>query len=371
MTAGRPTLSVCILARSTRAGLERLLDEIDGMADEVVIGVDEASTDDTLALARRRADVIFRFEHVGPPVRARLLPLRHARGDWILALDEDEGLDGGFAALLPELVSHPRYTHYWLPRKWIVDLEPPTYLRAAPWFPDWQLRLFRNDPGRVWHPGLVHSGYRVMGPGCHEDRTAVLHYERLVLDSEAHEAKIEYYRRCGSEGRSESLYGPAAGRDRAALAPGPAQRSGRRLARRAGRLVPGIEPVPTAPAAPPWRASLDVRMAPRAAGGASVLTEVVARNVGPLAWDAFGAWPDLRLSYHVRRPEGDVVLWDGERFALPRVVEPGESARFLVVLAAPHEAGRYVIEWDLLSEAECWFADCGSATASAPLEVVA
>ena len=52
------------------------------------------------------------------------------------------------------------------------------------------------------------------------------------------------------------------------------------------------------------------------------------------------------------------------------MVEPGESARFLLDFLAPGDPGEYVIEWDLVSEGECWFADCGGGTARALLRVV-
>jgi hypothetical protein len=369
MSESRSTLSVCILARSSRGGLERLLDEIDGVADEIVIGVDAASTDDTLAIATRRADVVFRFEHSGPPVRARLLILEHARGDWILSIDEDEGLDAAFAPLLPELIDQSRYSHYWLPRKWIVDRQPLMHVHAAPWFPDWQLRLFRRDPRRVWHPGIVHSGYRVLGTGCREHRTAILHYEAVTLRPDERQAKIDYYREHGSEGRSESAYGPIPETARHETTPGPAVHDRSRSVPRVVRLIPGVLPVPPVPAAPPWGATLDVTMPREAVAGAAVLVEVNARNTGRLAWETGGSWSRLHLSFHLSRANGDVVRFDGDRFALPRTVEPGDAATFFFNLIAPPEAGDYVIEWDFVSEGECWFADCGSSTTRTALHV--
>jgi hypothetical protein len=369
MSESRPTLSVCILARSSRGGLERLLDEIDDVADEIVIGVDAASTDDALALATRRADVVFRFEHTGPPVRARLLILEHARGDWILSLDEDEGLDAAFAPLLPELIDQSRYTHYWLSRKWIVVREPLTHVHAAPWFPDWQLRLFRRDPRRVWHPGIVHSGYRVMGLGCREHRTAILHYEAVTLGADERQAKIDYYREHGSEGRSDSAYGPMPEAARRETTPGPAVGDRSRAVARAGRLIPDVLPVAPVPATPPWGATLDVTMPSEAVARDEILVEVNVRNTGRLAWENGGSWPRLHLSFHLRRADGEVVRFDGDRFALPRVAEPGDAATFLFNLIAPPEAGDYVIEWDFVSEGECWFADCGSSTTRTALHV--
>ncbi|HXY41446.1 MAG TPA: hypothetical protein VEQ10_17350 [Vicinamibacteria bacterium] len=367
MNGGRPTVSACILAHTSRGGLARLLLELDVVVDEIVVGVDAASRDDTLEIARSGADVVFRFEHVGPPLRARLLPLRHARGEWILALDEDEGLDQAIAPVLGELVADPRYSHYWFPRRSLVALAPPVYLHAAPWYPDWQLRLFRNHPGRVWHTGRIHSGYRVMGPGAHEDRTAILHYETLVLSEAERQAKAAAYRALGAD--ESSHYHPTAGRERRPLVPGPAA-AGPRPRGRAGRLLAGVETVPERPATPPWGATLEARMPASARCGEALVVEVLARNTGRLDWLPPGSsWPYLNLSHHLLTSSGLVVRRDGERVPMPRVVSPGESVRFLLNLRAPETPGCYLVEWDLVSEGECWFAECGSRTARVPLQV--
>jgi hypothetical protein len=102
-----------------------------------------------------------------------------------------------------------------------------------------------------------------------------------------------------------------------------------------------------------------------------MLVDVRARNIGPLAWEPVSAWPRLHLSCHVRTPDERVALWDGPRFPMPRVVEPGETARFVIEFRAPLEPGDYVVEWDMVSEGEAWFADCGSETTRTTLRVVA
>jgi hypothetical protein len=233
------------------------------------------------------------------------------------------------------------------------------------------LRLFRNDPRRVWHPGIVHSGYRVIGMGCREDRSAILHYEPVTLEPEMREAKVDYYRQHGSEGRSEAFYQSTRGPERRHVVPGPALESSSRVERRAGLVVPGIVAVPDARATLPWKATLDVSMPSEAVSGASVMAEVNARNLGRLAWEPLSHWPILHLSFHVLNADGAAVRFEGERFSLPRVVEPGESARFLIVFSAPEEPDEYIIEWDLVSEGESWFADCGNETARASLRVIA
>jgi hypothetical protein len=366
MSGRRPTVCACILAHSSRGGLARLLRELDGLVDEIVIGVDASSRDDTLEIARSGADLVFRFEHVGPPVRARLMPLRHARADWILSMDEDEGLDAAFASLLGDLVADPRYNHYWFPRRCLVDLAPPAYLYAAPWYPDWQLRLFRNDPSRVWHSGRIHTGYRVIGPGCREDRTAILHYEPLVLTEAERQAKVALYR---AHGAVDEQYESTIGRERRPLVPGPAA-GAPRPRDRAGRLLDGVEAVPERPDRPPWGATLEARMPGSAKCGEAIVAEVLAHNTGRLDWWPPGrSWPQLYLSHHLLTTLGLVVRQDGERIPMPRIVAPGESVRFLFNFRAPDAAGSYIVEWDLVSETECWFAEGGGRTARVPLRV--
>ena len=98
--------------------------------------------------------------------------------------------------------------------------------------------------------------------------------------------------------------------------------------------------------------------------------EVVAHNTGRLDWlPPTGTWPQLRLSHHLLTASGLLLRRDGERTLMPRVVAPGESVRLLSRLRAPDEPGSYLVEWDLVSEGECWFVECGGRTARVPLHV--
>jgi hypothetical protein len=205
-----------------------------------------------------------------------------------------------------------------------------------------------------------------MGPGCREDRTTILHYELLVLTEAERQAKVALYRAHGS---AEGFQAPAGG-ERRPLVPGPAKGAPRPRAR-AGRLLDGVEPVPERPATPPWGATLEARVPESARRGEAVVAEVVARNTGRLDWlPPAGPWPQLHLSHHVLTTAGLLVRRDGERIPMPRIVAPGESARFLFNFRTPDEPGSYLLEWDLVSEGECWFAECGGRTARVRLEVV-
>jgi SAM-dependent methyltransferase len=73
---------------------------------------------------------------------------------------------------------------------------------------------------------------------------------------------------------------------------------------------------------------------------------------------------------HWLRPDGSRVVDDDARAFLPRPVAPGDTLAVPLRVQAPSEPGRYLLEVDLVQEHVCWFAQRGSATATAPVGVV-
>ena len=110
MRSHRPTLSVSITARDAEQRLALLLAEAKHYADEIVVGVDEASVDGTWEVAKSGADLVFAFTHTGDTSPARMAGLERARGDWDLFLDDDEGMDAAFPGLFEELLGAEHVT---------------------------------------------------------------------------------------------------------------------------------------------------------------------------------------------------------------------------------------------------------------------
>jgi len=148
-----------------------------------------------------------------------MLPFEYATGDWILSLDDDESIESSFDALIPRLLTDSYATHYWFPRKWLISLNPCEYLHAERWFPDWQLRLFRNDRALVWKPEKPHSGYCVLGQGYHEGGVSILHFEPLLCRGQDREMKRKLYREMGASDQADAMYshGPDTPRGSATL----------------------------------------------------------------------------------------------------------------------------------------------------------
>jgi hypothetical protein len=72
----------------------------------------------------------------------------------------------------------------------------------------------------------------------------------------------------------------------------------------------------------------------------------------PWAWEQE---PHIRVSYHWRTLDGEPLVFEGVRSSLPARLDPGESQIVPVWVEAPAEAGRYLLEFDLVHEHVRWF----------------
>jgi len=137
------------------------------------------------------------------------------------------------------------------------------------------------------------------------------------------------------------------------------------------RVVPaargGEQALPSVPEPRSSRRSATYAAPAQSAGPSEVITvPVTVRNFSDDAWDA-----GVRLAYHVYDASGALIAWDGVRTALPRVLEPGESATVDLTVGTPWLTGDYTVRPDLVREAAGWFSSRGDAPAgSFALKVV-
>lgn len=192
--AGRPTISLCVIARNEEEYLDGCLASVKGVVDEVVL-LDTGSTDRTVEIARSHGAAVHRSEWPNSYAEARNEALQHATSDWILVLDADELLDRDSKNLILRAVRKPDHDAYVLFfRNYVTTGKNPEY------FVHRTCRLFRNRPeyryvGRV-HERIVssiensggkvgeieaiihHFGYR---PDVMEDREKHQKYVQLLL----------------------------------------------------------------------------------------------------------------------------------------------------------------------------------------------
>jgi len=201
-------LSFGVLTVNSAAYIEKLLRVARTFADEIVIGVDSSSSDATEAICCRYADKISRLEPIGTSENALAWLNEQCSGDWIFRLDHDELPSEGLLSALPRLMTDREVTHYWFPRRWVIGSDESRWIAEPPWWPDWQVRLFRNIRSIVKIPGVIHSDYVVEGSGAYLCEGSIYHYD-LTYHSEARRRqKIEQYERLAPGGSLSHYYFP-------------------------------------------------------------------------------------------------------------------------------------------------------------------
>lgn len=86
------TISLCMIVKNEEAVLERCLNSIADLMDEIII-VDTGSQDNTKEIAKRYTDKVFQFQWVDDFSKARNFSFSKATKDYIYVADADEVLD--------------------------------------------------------------------------------------------------------------------------------------------------------------------------------------------------------------------------------------------------------------------------------------
>ena len=164
------SLSAVIIAKNEQAVIERCLAALAGWADEVVVVVDRASSDDTAKIARTYTERVILSEWLGFG-RQKQLALDAARGAWVLSIDADEVVTPELREEIDRLLSgEPRHAGYRIRRSIQAFGRRLDHGECgqAP------LRLFRRAGSRFTE-SAVHETVRVAGR-VGRLRARLLHY---------------------------------------------------------------------------------------------------------------------------------------------------------------------------------------------------
>jgi glycosyltransferase involved in cell wall biosynthesis len=157
LAAGAPaTVSACVVVRNEEAVIERCLQSLAGVVDEIVLVHDGDCEDRTLEIAESFGSRIFVRPLVGHAEVSTVFAFEQARGEWILSLDADEFLSEPLRLQLRQLVSVADVNGYevlwrmWDGARYITESGP------------YKLSLFRRS--RVHVLGMIHAVERVDPP---------------------------------------------------------------------------------------------------------------------------------------------------------------------------------------------------------------
>ncbi|MCC6711054.1 MAG: glycosyltransferase family 2 protein [Candidatus Pacebacteria bacterium] len=142
-------LSVLIHTKNVAETLAKTLKSVQ-FADEVIV-VDMASTDETLAIAKKYKTKIYHHEDLGYADPARNFAISKAQYDWILVVDADEVVKAELKEIILKTINDDHSADiYHLPRKNYVFGK---WIMKTGWWPDYQPRLFKK--GAVsWQVGV-------------------------------------------------------------------------------------------------------------------------------------------------------------------------------------------------------------------------
>lgn len=157
----RESVSLCMIVKDGESVLRKCLDSCINLVDEVLIGVDKATRDDTIGVIERYIKELkeknnycpITYINIEPAVEtgfdvARNQIIQHASCDWVLWLDADEVIFG-----INNLVKYLRPNQYkgYLIKQQHFSVEPAGILRT-----DFPAKLFRKNPNVKFY-GVVHE----------------------------------------------------------------------------------------------------------------------------------------------------------------------------------------------------------------------
>ena len=184
------TLSVCCLAGAPGPQVRALLEPLREVADEIVIAADARLEEATLAEYDAVADKLLRAEVLHGDHHHQWMHSQ-CSGEWILHMDADEVASPALVAAIPELVQDRGVRQHWLPRRWLYP-DTGSWLDEPPWWPDYQLRLYRNDCLLRFAGELLHGGAVSQPPETYLE-SPLYHLNLISTSTEQREAKVASY----------------------------------------------------------------------------------------------------------------------------------------------------------------------------------
>lgn len=143
--------SIVIVCKNEEGNIERVLQSIAGLTDDILI-YDNGSTDNTISILQRFEVRIHQGEWMGYG-KTKKVAVNLARYDWVLSIDADESLDEELQNSLRHISFDNNNHVYQLAFK---NLLGDKHLRWGEWGGDKHIRLFNRQLVN-WDDAVVHE----------------------------------------------------------------------------------------------------------------------------------------------------------------------------------------------------------------------
>lgn len=349
-----PRLTLLVLAINAEKELARILPELRDIGDELVIGVDDTTTDATAEVAREFTTRVYPVPHEGfrgrggaNDLNAVECMLPYCHGDWLLRVDQDETLSMLWhdPAYVSSLLDDRAATQYGIPRRLVV---PPgdRYICTGRWYPDYQSRLYRNIPSLIEFNRRPHDRPRIAGEGRLLSDSWILHWDAVWYSRAHRDRKVAFYWELGYREEDYHLHDEEIFQTRPLDYVYPS-------------CATTMAEEPTGNS--PFHAALEILDCPEAlqAGKLEPILIGVKNNSDRVfrPSSTFVRPANVLLSYHWYTPDRQIYQWDGHRYDLPKPLRPGDFVSYCVNVMAPEQPGEYLFQPDLVEELVAWFSD--------------
>jgi hypothetical protein len=275
---------------------------------------------------------------------------RACDSDWVLIIERDEQMSPEWRQ--PEwrqILESTDFTHFWISRRWTVP--GGRYICDPPWWPEFQLRLFRNDQRPIF-PTRLHDRIQVPGPGGAFQSLVMYHHVSWLFSHEERENRVRLYdqMRPGESGGHYYLY---------------------------ENYRPSEAPIPEAKSVNLDQEVIRMDALPRQAiSGISiklmaVVNEVTVSEMFWLDVDVTNATSvplyscppfPVHLSYHWIHPATRrMILFDGQRSGVFPCAPANAITPWKMVVLAPNEPGEYILQMTVVQDGIQWLEDVNPA----------
>ncbi|MCS7203642.1 MAG: glycosyltransferase family 2 protein [Thermodesulfovibrio sp.] len=136
-------VSVAIITKNEEKNIEKLLESVRDFQEIVV--VDSFSTDNTVEICKKYTNKVYQKDWEGF-ARQKQFAIEKTTLNWILVVDADERVTEELKKEIFEKISNENFDGYYIPRK---NFFLGKWIKYSGWWPDYTLRLFRRQKGRL------------------------------------------------------------------------------------------------------------------------------------------------------------------------------------------------------------------------------
>lgn len=270
---------------------------------------------------------------------------RACESDWVFIIERDEQLSPEWQQTQwRQIVETTQFTHFWVPRRWTVPGN--RYISDNPWWPDFQLRLLRNNVPGTTFPTTLHDAIHVPGPSaCLRDLT-IYHHVLWLCSRTTREDRVKYYEQLRPGGGMGHYYLYEDYAPSQAPLPKPVILDINRAIIRMDTLAPGEI----------LKISPRVRSVPQKVSVSEMFwLDVQLTNATNESIYSSPPFP-VRFSYHwIQAVTRSMVVFDGERSGVFPCAPANTTTHWKMAVIAPGEPGEYILQTTMVQDGVRWF----------------